>query len=67
MWRQEGTSHITIDNKAIEDVAMPFPYAKIIERAIGSNAIDNRAIEGTVVHKACQLKLKPSHRWLFDY
>jgi len=37
MLRQELTLNITIDNKAIEDAAMPFSYPKIIERAIGYN------------------------------
>ncbi|WP_333377929.1 hypothetical protein [Microcoleus sp. T3_D1] len=31
------TSNISIDNKAIEGTAMPFPYPKIIHRAIGCN------------------------------
>ncbi|MEG5234464.1 hypothetical protein QUB77_09440 [Microcoleus sp. AT9b-C3] len=37
MWRQELTSNVTIDNKAIEDSAMPFSYATMIHRAIAFN------------------------------
>ncbi|MEG4104818.1 hypothetical protein QUA04_01630 [Microcoleus sp. S13_C5] len=37
MWRQELTSNITIDNRAMEGTAVPLDYAKMIHRAIAYN------------------------------
>jgi hypothetical protein len=31
----QGMGHISIDNRATLDTALPFPYPKIIDRAIG--------------------------------
>ncbi|NQE32839.1 hypothetical protein [Microcoleus asticus] len=49
MLRHELTSQIIIDNEAMEDTAVPFPYPKIIDRARSDITIDNTAVEDTAM------------------